>query len=197
MALVMRSPRALALRSSATIRHSACHPNYLRPVWRTRAIQRLHRIRPADVLHLCAHAMPVLDVRAHDDTSTTANHCRAFGIPRVRQHSSCDVVTPVEPRSHKSWPALTSVRAERTTGPTLAAPLLSGGTGPTLAQHAKCLRICAPGECNRIEPRRKNLSGSWHSGRSQHGQYLGYTGSSVRDMPHLRHSNQLNPEPLQ
>ncbi len=52
-------------------------------------------------------------------------------------------------------------------------------------------------ESNRIESHRQNLSGSWHSGRSQHGQYLGYTGSSVQDMPHQKHSNQLNPEPLQ
>ena len=48
-----------------------------------------------------------------------------------------------------------------------------------------------------IESRRKNLSGSWHSGRSQHEQYLGHAGSSVQDLPHRRHSKIVTLEPLQ
>ena len=48
-----------------------------------------------------------------------------------------------------------------------------------------------------IESQRKNLSGSWHSGRSQHEQYLGHAGSSVRDLPHRRHSKIFTHEPLQ
>ena len=48
-----------------------------------------------------------------------------------------------------------------------------------------------------IESQRKNLSGSWHSGRSQHEQYLGHAGSSVQDLPHRRHSKIVTPEPLQ
>ena len=43
-----------------------------------------------------------------------------------------------------------------------------------------------------IESQRLNLSGSWHSGRSQHEQYLGYAGSSVQDMPHCRHSKKYD-----
>ena len=39
-----------------------------------------------------------------------------------------------------------------------------------------------------IESQRPNLSGSWHSGRSQHEQYLGHAGSSVQNLPHCRHS---------
>ena len=43
-----------------------------------------------------------------------------------------------------------------------------------------------------IESQRLNLSGSWHSGRSQHEQYLGYAGSSVQNLPHCRHSKKYD-----